>query len=87
MDLRFLKAEQDFLEACQPTAEAMARQAYAAGLRHNDLKPFEAASDKYSSLDKAPRHAQQSLEAGCSDLAAKPGRSQPAGPAMLSSPG
>lgn len=43
MNLRFLKAEQDFLEACQDQAEHMARQAYAAGLRHNDLKDFELA--------------------------------------------
>lgn len=41
MDLRYAKAEIDFLEACQLRAEQMAQQAYAAGLRHNDLKPFE----------------------------------------------
>lgn len=41
MDLRFLKAQQDFLEACQPLAEAMARLAHEAGFRTNNLVDWE----------------------------------------------
>lgn len=41
MDLRYMKAEQDFLEASQALAEQMAQQAYQARFRPNDLVSWE----------------------------------------------